>query len=587
MGVRRAVPYIHCHPSTGHLNYRRRIPAKLKPFIPGKPGEFVRTLGAHVFTAPGAAERFKAADHEYNVMIAKARKASVAGGTVTTFDNLTPHIIDFLSKYYLSTELASDEQLRWGRPAPKAQYASRRDPEQDYEDSREMLASYDGKALRDLWGEWAVQYAADMGYTINPADAAFDSLISAIASAGCELWMAIGKRMDGDGADTPPMPEPPQVADSAGDGFADTRNSFEAIALGIIDSARQSISASTRESSATALRFFKEAHGVPTPAKITRAMVADWLDLLAQRPSRLPQDQRALPLRAVIDLYAGRKDVPRLTPKTFEGHASTLASLWNKARKLGQINRERHNPFTEHRIKRAVVVPEEAKGFSNDELAAMFALPIFTQGERPRGGKGHASYWMPLIMLWTGARPEEVAQLMVHDFQPIAGGGWSMNYTDLGIHPHKGQRSLKTTGRRTGRRTIPVPQKLLDLSLIAYVQHLKDNKETALFPLLRTKSARKLLATGWDDWWGKLMYSQGILSKAGEGRQPAREFRHTFATAARASEIPREVLKYTQGHKEQGNATSEGYGDLAPLGRQLAKLSYEGLDLSAVRPWEA
>ncbi len=79
MGARRAVPYVHKHPKTGHLNYRRRIPTDLRAFVPGRIGEFVRTLGAHSIAAPGAFDRLKAAEHEYAVLIAKARKASVTG----------------------------------------------------------------------------------------------------------------------------------------------------------------------------------------------------------------------------------------------------------------------------------------------------------------------------------------------------------------------------------------------------------------------------------------------------------------------------------------------------------------------------
>jgi integrase len=314
-------------------------------------------------------------------------------------------------------------------------------------------------------------------------------------------------------------------------------------------------------------------------------MVAEWLNLMEQRPSRLPANHRALPLRAVVDLYHGR-EVKRLTAKTYDGHASALAALWTKAVKAGHIRDDRANPFGGHRVASTSPQPEEPKGFSGEELAAMFALPIFTKGERPKGGKGHASYWMPLIMLWTGSRPEEAAQLMVDDFREVAGSGWTMTYTDLGIHPHKGQRSLKTSRKRSGRRTIPVPQALLDLGLIAYVQHLRDSRETAMFPLLRTKGARKLLATAWDEWWGKLLYSRSILTKDGPPRQPAREFRHTWTTAARASAIPRDVREYAQGHKAAGGTANEGYGDLSPLGKQLAHLGFGGLDLSGVKPWK-
>jgi len=206
-----------------------------------------------------------------------------------------------------------------------------------------------------------------------------------------------------------------------------------------------------------------------------------------------------------------------------------------------------------------------SKGFSKAELEAIFALPIFTRGERPRGGKGQASYWIPLLLLWTGARPEEVAQLLVSDFKEDATEGWTVTFTDLGIHPQKGQRSLKTSRKRSGRRTLLVPQTLIDLGILEYLAHLKTAGEAALFPLLRVRGARGLLFAAWGEWWGKLIRDEGILAKADFERQPAREFRHTWTTAARASGITREAREYIQGHKAAGGTANEGYGDQTPL----------------------
>jgi hypothetical protein len=151
MGAKRAVPYIHRHPKTGHLNYRRRIPATVRPFIKGQPREFVRTLAAHSITDPGAVDRQRAAELEYDVMIAKARKAAVSGVT-SAYDALTPTLIAFLADYYYALELQRDEQARWGRSPLKVPYATRDSLEQDYIDSRELLSGYDGIPYILIWG---------------------------------------------------------------------------------------------------------------------------------------------------------------------------------------------------------------------------------------------------------------------------------------------------------------------------------------------------------------------------------------------------------------------------------------------------
>jgi hypothetical protein len=300
MGARRAVPYVHRHPKTGHLNFRRRVPAGLRAFIPGRPSEFVRTLAAHSIAAPGALDRLKAAQNEYETMIAKARKASVTG-TSSPYDTLSPTLVAFLADHYLATELSCDEEARWGRPLVKVPYVPRENLEQDWEVSREMLSGYAGEALKAHWGEWSIGYASAMGYAVDPATPEFGRYLKAMAAAACKLWLGVNSRDDmkrGEGdkpMDTPPFPIRPEIAGSDAKPTGD-QNTFEAIANAILASPRQDISATTKQSSATALRLFREACGTPTPAKITRAMVNEWLELLVQRPRKIPQPQRNLPL---------------------------------------------------------------------------------------------------------------------------------------------------------------------------------------------------------------------------------------------------------------------------------------------------
>jgi hypothetical protein len=104
--------------------------------------------------------------------------------------------------------------------------------------------------------------------------------------------------------------------------------SFEAIAQGILNSPRHPIGPSTKQMSATALRFFREAFGGPVPSAIKKDMVSQWLDLLTQRPRKLPADQRRTPLRELVALYADKPDVKRLAPKTMASLLGALSALW-------------------------------------------------------------------------------------------------------------------------------------------------------------------------------------------------------------------------------------------------------------------
>lgn len=128
-----------------------------------------------------------------------------------------------------------------------------------------------------------------------------------------------------------------------------------------------------------------------------------WVRVMAQRPAKLPSSERLLGLPTLADIYADRPDVPRMSQTPLSRHVANLSSLWTKAQGDGHIAEEATNPFGRRKFE-ITPPPEEPQEFSAEELTAIFSLPIFTDGKRPLGGKGEASYWMPLLMLWTGAR---------------------------------------------------------------------------------------------------------------------------------------------------------------------------------------
>jgi hypothetical protein len=81
------------------------------------------------------------------------------------------------------------------------------------------------------------------------------------------------------------------------------------------------------------------------------------------------------------------------------------------------------------------------------------------------------------------------------------------------------------------------------------------------------------------------VYENGVL-KAGEGRQPVREFRHTWTTAARLSRIPREAMEYIQGHRPpDGGSSHEVYGERDGLGDWIDNLSFKVDVPGIVPPW--
>jgi integrase len=578
-----SVKHLEKHSTTGRLSYRRIYPAELRDLIPGGKRELKVSLGGSVFTAPGVSAKFQQASDTYTANVALARK--MASGA---FDVLSPSLVATLATTYISLELGFEEAGSWGQGFPRS-YTAREDLEQDYRDSRVALRERDREGLVALWHEWAVGFALSQGYRIKPTGDSFAQLCTELGTAACEIWLTIDarrdgtNRLDGKSLNTPPLPakasRPPEPSKAPAATFAD-------IAETILTSTRQPVGISTAQAARTALRFLADAHGPIIPEAMTRRAVTEWLDLLAQRPAVLPKSERLLPLRDLAARYADRPDVPRLAPKTLNQHSGQIATLWRKGQAEGLIDEALSDPFKGRKAAQTFM-PEVPQELSPSELAAIFALPLFTRGERPAQGRGEASYWLPLMLLWTGARPEELAQLIVDDvWQDTATQRWMMRITDEGSHPVKGPRSLKTSKKHSGRRTFPVPLPLIALGLIDYVAWLRGAGESALFPRLTVKNARRHLFPSWGAWWGAYLKLHGAYP-AGLNRRQSREFRHNWTTAARASGIDREAREYLQGHTAAGASANEGYGSKVSLGLAIDRLAFAGLDLSGVKVWTA
>lgn len=576
------VDYLRTDPS-GILIYRRKFPRELVRHIPGRSlsgsgrVEFKKSIRAKSLNDPGAMDRYRSVQEEFQRIVEEAQRL-----VTRSYDALDDQIVEFLAQSYRRDLLKDDDDRLWKRPFDHATYETRGSPEEVYEECREMLEEHDAVGLVRYWKEWACTFARAKGYLVDQSDVGIVDLSRALAEAACEVWLALDRRMDKRDAPTPAKPQPPDRDGSPSASFP----TLQAVADGVMASKMSNVGQSTLEAWSTALRFFREVHGTPQVNLIDRRMVAAWLDLLSQKPVRVPKESRAMALPELIAAYDGDEDVDRLSRKTLRGHLAALATIWTKAEERGVIEGI-VNPF-KARKDLAGGDTDQGAEFTMAELQAIFDLPVFTKRERPTRGRGDASYWMPLLLLWTGVRPEEAAQLLVSDFEQDAERGhWLMTVTDEGEHPVKGKRSLKTERHGpTGRRTFVVPAALQELGLIRYVERLRAQGELALFPLLTLKNKKRgHLYPSVAEWWGEYIRSHGVELQ-GRGRRPYRDFRQTWATAAREAGIPEEAMSYLMGHSNKRGPQTRSYGKNDAHGWRMADVAYPKLDFSRLLPWQ-
>ena len=215
--------------------------------------------------------------------------------------------------------------------------------------------------------------------------------------------------------------------------------------------------------------------------------------------------------------------------------------------------------------------------FSLPELQAIFASPVYANGERPAQGRAEAAYWLPLLGLFTGARLEEIGQLRVADVQrhryPDQDGkmlsGWFLNITET--IDEKGQENrLKNAA---SERLVPLHPEIERLGFITYVEQLKD-QTGRVFPELKPNVYGRLTAK-WGEWFGPYLRKVcGVTDK----RKVFHSFRHTFKDYTRRARMPEGVQRQIMGHAGKDVADDYGSGyDLHSLAEAMASYRVPGL----------
>ena len=222
------------------------------------------------------------------------------------------------------------------------------------------------------------------------------------------------------------------------------------------------------------------------------------------------------------------------------------------------------NPTKGIRLAKPKVDRKSRVPFDAANLHRIFTSPVFSQGERPKGGKGEAAFWLPYLGKWTGARLEELGQLLVVDISCDQG----MHYLTISDDPVTGKR-LKSTSSR--RRVLLHPE-LLRLGFLDYVQQQKEAGRVRLFPSLASSGGRQL-TWSWSQWFSRyLRETVGIKDR----RKVFHSFRHGFKEACRQSGIPKDIHDRLTGHAS--GDVGDRYGGesfpLPPLDRAMRQLRY-------------
>ncbi|MBL8505904.1 MAG: hypothetical protein JNJ51_06060 [Methylobacillus glycogenes] len=243
--------------------------------------------------------------------------------------------------------------------------------------------------------------------------------------------------------------------------------------------------------------------------------------------------------------------------RTVEKKIALISAIFQVAMDREQII---SNPASRIKVAKPKVIKPSRVSFNQDDLQRIFNSGIY-HGDIPKAGAGAAAIWLPILGMYTGARVEELAQLMVYDVKQDPKHGYYFNITDLS---EDGNEHIKAVKTNTSRRRIPLHPDLIKIGFLTYWEECKTQNHRQLFPLLKPDQHNKL-SGNWSKWWSRYMRTEiGITAKS----KVFHSFRHTFKDACREAGIGEEIHDSLTGHS--GGGVGRGYGDVYSL-QQLAK----------------
>jgi integrase len=297
---------------------------------------------------------------------------------------------------------------------------------------------------------------------------------------------------------------------------------------------------------------------------------------IAVTPSNRQKVYPGLSLEKQIE-RAGKDGRPLLGAQTQTFYTDTLRDMLKVAARKKLI---RFNPAADVRpLKRETLAPEERRRpFSPAQLSDFFrgafylsCLPgadqPYTQANRPW------RFWLPLIMLFSGARPGEVLQLSIKDVKRTAAGTWFFDLMN-----EDGTKSLKTS---TSRRRVPIHSELIRLGVLEFVEKRKKAAEddgARLFTGIKPDKYGSLTDVPSKAFNRTFLRAEIKL----EARQALYSLRHNVRDALRRCKAPPEALRHIAGWGAS-KEVSDHYGEPGSpdlMAEWMEKIDYPGLDLT-------
>lgn len=430
----------------------------------------------------------------------------------------------------------------------RTQYAALRSgaPRSDLESLHEALARISGEVL-SAQGAGGLAPVAEAfltaaGIAYDRTHPSFRAFVFEFAAAIDEHYTEPStRRLSGRHVAPPPLPEPPQSAPVV--------FTLGTVVTNYLASLPQN---HYRRKIELCLKMFREKVGAAFPVgDLEQEHVEQFLLMVC----RLPRDagtryqQKGETLAQLLAYEAEDEEVEVIAESTYrDNYRATLAKFLRRGyrdlKKRGFPDLSADYPYTGDRTgvqnkQRHLKAAELVRLFNGAEFQAIAQDPM-----------QEGLYWLPVIGLYTGARPREICQLNPQCDWGKEGEVWYLDFNEKKAAGEGVKKSIKTSETRL----VPLHPELVRLGLPQYLERMKAVGSDRLFPGFRVKGGNPYTVAGGD--FTELLKTTGLYDDAIKDEKVTGMyvFRKCFATYGDRQGIKVEPFI---GHGESGKTIAQ------------------------------
>lgn len=244
------------------------------------------------------------------------------------------------------------------------------------------------------------------------------------------------------------------------------------------------------------------------------------------------------------------KDLAKASNKTIKDKLIRIGAFLNFCVDMEHLDKNR----LIYKIK--IEDSDKRKEYKIEQLNSFFNSKWYTEDLEHNLKEEPHKIWIPLILLFTGARTNEIAQLYVEHIKEKEG---------IHLFKIKDEQEDQSTKNKSSNREVPIHKTLIDLGFLKYVEYQKKLKKDRLFSgLYLTKNK------GYGQHFGKIFnefkytwLDEEAIEKLNNNEilLDLHSFRHSFTTASRRGKILEDYYSSILGHKKN---QTQRYGSIPP-----------------------